>query len=203
MRPPNAADAWLGASITFSNAAGSFADPDRFSAPPRAGIMIGLCMGVELDLRNRSWVGNRQKEPTTQDKTLSKRPTEGPRKKARFSHTLCTCGADASLAAGGYLIGGEAILCPMRCLHWSIGRRQPFAKFTESRDPPTAFACWCAYTAGVADQRQWLHTLLCFTGSSGRRCSKALSILLVLQVAELHPDARHSGGLIQGSEYLC
>lgn len=47
-----------------------------------------------------------------------------------------------------------------------------------------------------------LHTLLCFTGSSGRRCSKALSILLVLQVAELHSDAGHSGGLIQRSEYL-
>lgn len=76
-------------------------------------------MGMELDLRNRSWFETAE-GPTTQGTTLSKRPTEGPRRKARFSHTLCTCGADASRAERGYLIGVRRSFSVEHCLHMRL-----------------------------------------------------------------------------------
>jgi hypothetical protein len=49
--------------------------------------MIGLCVGVELDLRTACGL-KRPRAAPTQDTTLSGKPTEGPRKESKVSHTL-------------------------------------------------------------------------------------------------------------------
>jgi hypothetical protein len=48
---------------------------------------------------------------------LGTRDRGGQITKKRSFHTLCTCGADASLAACGYLIGVRRGFCLKRCLH--------------------------------------------------------------------------------------
>ena len=50
--------------------------------------MIGLCVGVELDLRTACGL-KRPRAAPTQDKTLSGKPIEGPRKESKvFSHLM-------------------------------------------------------------------------------------------------------------------
>jgi hypothetical protein len=50
--------------------------------------MIGLCVGVELDLRTACGL-KRPRAAPTQDTTLSGKPTEGPRKESKvFSHLM-------------------------------------------------------------------------------------------------------------------
>jgi hypothetical protein len=63
MRPPNEADAWIGASITFSNAAGRLLTQIDFVLRHDPEIMIGLCMGIEFDLRDRSWFETAERGP--------------------------------------------------------------------------------------------------------------------------------------------
>lgn len=41
----------------------SYADADRFVPRHEPEIMIGLCMGVELDLRNCSWFETAERSP--------------------------------------------------------------------------------------------------------------------------------------------
>ena len=55
---------------------------------PGPEIMIGMCVGVKLDLRPVCCL-KRPRAAPTQHTTLSKKPTEGPRKESKvFSHPM-------------------------------------------------------------------------------------------------------------------
>ena len=57
-----------------------------FVAPPEPEIMIGLCVGVELDLRTACGLKRPRASPGY---SLSEKPTEGPRKASKvFSHPM-------------------------------------------------------------------------------------------------------------------
>jgi len=72
----------------ISNAAGRLLTQIDFVPRQEPEIMIGLCVGVELDLRTACGL-KRPRAAPTQGTTLSEKPTEGPRKESKvFSHPM-------------------------------------------------------------------------------------------------------------------
>jgi hypothetical protein len=64
-----------------------------------------------------TWFETSECKPRTRISARSQLKAQG--KKARFSHTLCTCGADASRAEHGYPIGVRRSFAVEHCLHMS------------------------------------------------------------------------------------
>jgi transposase len=62
------------------------------------------------------------REPREVIQIAAKADRRPKKKKARFCHTLCTCGANASKIARGYLIGLQQFFSAERCLHLTFDR---------------------------------------------------------------------------------
>jgi hypothetical protein len=109
----------------ISNAAGRLLTQIDFVARREPEIMIGLCVGVEPRPANRLWFETSESSPRHRIRLSARSQLKAQGKKARFSHTLCTCGADASRAECGYPIGVRRFFSVEHCLHMRKKRRRP------------------------------------------------------------------------------